>query len=100
MAEYLRQEYPRPSLVRDRWLSLNGKWRFDFDDEKIGLQEKWWSSGHELGQAINVPFAYQTPASGINSQDYHPVVWYAREFEVPSQWGKDRILLHFWCGRL
>ncbi|NLJ87134.1 MAG: glycoside hydrolase family 2 [Firmicutes bacterium] len=95
MAEYLRQEYPRPSLVRDRWLSLNGKWRFDFDDEKIGLQEKWWSSGHELGQAINVPFAYQTPASGINSQDYHPVVWYAREFEVPSQWGKDRILLHF-----
>ncbi len=27
-------EYPRPQLVRDNWLNLNGKWRFRFDDDE------------------------------------------------------------------
>jgi beta-galactosidase/beta-glucuronidase len=91
----LRQEYPRPSLVRERWLCLNGKWRFDFDDQNQGLKEKWFNDGKQLSKEINVPYAYQTPASGINSQEYHEVVWYARDFEVPDKWREDRILLHF-----
>ncbi|NLJ24993.1 MAG: glycoside hydrolase family 2 [Firmicutes bacterium] len=95
MAVNLRQEYPRPSLVRERWLSLNGKWQFDFDDQNQGLKEKWFSDAKKLSQKINVPYAYQTPNSGINSQEYHEVVWYARDFEVPSEWRDDRILLHF-----
>ena len=28
----LRNEYPRPHFKRDEWLSLNGKWEFEFDD--------------------------------------------------------------------
>lgn len=95
MTKLAREEYPRPSFVRDRWLSLNGEWRFDFDDDNNGLKEKWFSDGNRLGQTINVPFAYQSPASGINSQEYHPVVWYARKFTVPEEWENDRILLHF-----
>ena len=27
-------EYPRPQLVRDHWISLNGPWRFMYDDER------------------------------------------------------------------
>ena len=27
------KNYPRPQFVRDSWLSLNGKWKFVFDDE-------------------------------------------------------------------
>ena len=91
----LRQEYPRPSMVRERWLCLNGKWHFDFDDQNQGLKEKWFNDGKQLSKEINVPYAYQTPASGINSQEYHEVVWYARDFEVPDKWREDRILLHF-----
>ena len=95
MAVNLRQEYPRPNMVRERWLCLNGKWHFDFDDENQGLKEKWFNDGKQLSKEINVPYAYQTPASGINSQEYHEVVWYARDFEVPGKWREDRILLHF-----
>ena len=95
MSTYLRQEYPRPSLVRDRWLSLNGEWRFAFDDDKKGLAKGWAGDPSQLDKVINVPFAYQTPASGINCQEYHPVVWYSRDFEVPSDWQGDRVLLHF-----
>jgi hypothetical protein len=25
--------YPRPQLRREQWLSLNGPWRFTYDDE-------------------------------------------------------------------
>ena len=95
MTKYIRQEYPRPDLVRDRWLSLNGEWSFDFDDADQGLREEWARNSSYLDKVINVPFAYQTPASGINCQAYHPVVWYARDFEVPSDWQGDRVLLHF-----
>ena len=95
MGKYLRQEYPRPSLVRDRWLCLNGEWRFAFDDDDKGLAGGWSSDSSQLDMVINVPFAYQTPASGINCQEYHPVVWYSRDFEVPGDWQRDRILLHF-----
>jgi len=28
-------EYPRPQLVRDNWINLNGKWRFRFDDDLV-----------------------------------------------------------------
>ncbi|WP_267876717.1 hypothetical protein [Massilia genomosp. 1] len=26
--------YPRPQLVREQWISLNGLWKFMFDDER------------------------------------------------------------------
>lgn len=90
-----RNEYPRPRLVRERWLGLNGTWRFGFDDGNLGVQQEWYREPRALGMQITVPYAYQTPASGIDIQEHHPIVWYAREFEVPSAWEGDRILLHF-----
>ena len=27
----MRNEYPRPELVRENWLNLNGEWDFEFD---------------------------------------------------------------------
>ena len=47
-------EYPRPQLVRDNWINLNGKWRFRFDDElSCRMPEGVTGWTHE----INVPFA-------------------------------------------
>ena len=34
-----RPEYPRPQLMRDKWMNLNGKWQFEFDFGVSG-QEK------------------------------------------------------------
>lgn len=95
MDNIIRNEYPRPDLVRADWLSLNGQWSFDFDDDNRGLKERWFVDGKGLSKQINVPFAYQTPASGINVQEHHPIVWYAREFLVPRDWSGKRVLLHF-----
>lgn len=87
-----RPEYPRPQFVRDQWLNLNGTWRFDFDDQNTGLASNWHQTP-PLTQEITVPFAFQAPASGIGNNDFHDVVWYAREFDVPQDW--QRVLLHF-----
>lgn len=90
-----RNEYPRPRLVRDRWLGLNGNWRFAFDDGDQGLREGWHANPEALDMTINVPYSYQTPASGINVQEHHSIVWYARDFDIPADWLQDRILLNF-----
>lgn len=31
-----RPEYPRPQMVRDRWVNLNGRWEFEIDHGKSG----------------------------------------------------------------
>jgi hypothetical protein len=35
-----RLEFPLPQFVRERWLNLNGRWRFDFDDGNTGLKAR------------------------------------------------------------
>jgi len=86
-----RPEYPRPQFVRNQWLNLNGEWEFAFDDENKGLQ-LGWSDGRTLPGRITVPFAYQTPLSGINDKSIHEYMWYARSFEIPNDWHGDMLL--------
>jgi beta-galactosidase/beta-glucuronidase len=92
--EIPRTEYPRPQFVRDRWINLNGEWEFAFDDNDEGLK-LGWQDGRELPLRITVPFAYQTRLSGINDKSIHECVWYARAFEVPSDWRIGDLLLNF-----
>ncbi|WP_233265558.1 glycoside hydrolase family 2 protein [Leifsonia sp. AG29] len=84
-----RPEYPRPQFVRERWLNLNGVWRFGFGGAD-GAPSAW-----ALDQAIVVPFAPESERSGIGSTEFHPAVRYQRTVEVPADWAADRILLHF-----
>lgn len=90
-----RNEYPRPQLVRKDWVNLNGEWDFAFDDNNVGLKEKWFQNGDTFDRKINVPFAYQTKLSGINDPSFHDYVWYSRDFNVPKGWNNQRVLLHF-----
>lgn len=88
-----RGEYPRPDFRRKDWQSLDGIWNFDFDDANTGLEEKWYLN-HEYKCNIKVPFVYQSKLSGIESEQYHEVVWYNRKFNVKLDEHKQ-LLLHF-----
>lgn len=86
------QDYPRPTLFRQGYIMLNGPWQLMFDPENIGLS-KGYANGFSSQEAIVVPFAHQTIASGVNKPTTIPVIWYAKTIIFPA---KDKpFLLHF-----
>lgn len=91
---YQRTEYPRPQFQRDSWLNLNGTWKFAFDDQNIGESYEWHQNLTETID-IQVPFTYETKASGIGEEKFHPYVWYQRAFEVPVDQIGKKVMLHF-----
>lgn len=90
-AECYVKDYPRPQLVRDGWVNLNGKWDFCFDDGKVDT--KSFNNGFSANMQINVPFAYQCKASGIGDPTQYPAVWYQRNINVKFA-EDERVLLH------
>jgi hypothetical protein len=86
----LEFHYPRPQLRRRHWTSLNGTWRFRFDDERR------FTLPHEVDgwpMEITVPFAPESQASGIGDRGYHAACWYQREFDCTP--GDGRVILRF-----
>jgi len=91
----LKEEYPRPQLVRENWMNLNGTWEFTFDDADQGMAENWFFNDKKFEDEIEVPFVYQTPMSGIDNQENHEIIWYKKTFEIPEKITQEKILLHF-----
>jgi beta-galactosidase/beta-glucuronidase len=75
-------------------MNLNGRWGFRVDDENTGLEEQWFNA-HEMPLAIMVPFAMESPMSGIGDCSFHRCVWYLKRFVVPDAWRGQRILINF-----
>ena len=88
---HLRNEYPRPHFRRDNWLSLNGMWEFEFDDNHDGEMRGIHNGKIKLEREINVPFSYQYPASGIGDKTFHDTLWYKKSF-VYDRVGDSAIL--------
>lgn len=85
-----RHGYPRPMLERAEWWSLNGKWEFAIDAESRwrGPDEATWDA------EITVPFAPETPASGVENTGFYSAAWYRRTFDAPELAPDQRVLLH------
>ncbi|MGI4757996.1 MAG: glycoside hydrolase family 2 protein [Janthinobacterium lividum] len=84
-------EYPRPAFRRQEWANLNGQWQFAIDaDARLATpdQVKWDGT-------IQVPFAPETPASGVNNQGLYCAVWYRLVIETPVLKSGNRLKLHF-----
>ena len=92
---YTRSEYPRPQFRREKWQSLNGEWQFDFDDNHEGELKGFPSGSVALERKINVPFTYQSKASGIGDTTSHDAVWYRRIFTVSDELRGKSVLLCF-----
>ena len=91
----IRGEYPRPHFDRSHsWRSLNGSWDFTPDPERTGADRALSSDAANWPDRIVVPFAWETPASGI-ARAWMPCGWYRRRVDVPSEWAGQRVILHF-----
>ncbi|SEO74932.1 glycoside hydrolase family 2 TIM barrel-domain containing protein [Nitrosovibrio sp. Nv6] len=82
--------YPRPQMQRSNWTSLNGTWRFCYDDAgefALPSQITTWPL------KITVPFPPESEASGIGDRGFHPLCWYERDFDCEPSPG--RVILRF-----
>lgn len=89
-----RPEYPRPQLVRDQWMNLNGEWDFAIDSGRSGREQEFPSLA-KLDRTIVVPFCPESELSGIAHKDYMPAVWYRRTFDLPENWRGKRVFIRF-----
>ena len=89
-----RPEYPRPQLVRDNWINLNGYWEFEIDNGKSG-RERGLHEAKGLNGKILVPFCPESKLSEVENKDFMAAVWYRREITIPEQWKSQRVILHF-----
>jgi len=78
-----RFEYPRPDFDRSHsWRSLNGWWEFQR------------GAGDAFAERIQVPFAWETRASGVEAH-WLDRASYRRSFSLPSDWVDARTILRF-----
>lgn len=82
-------DYPRPQMKREKWMTLNGLWKY-------AIRPESGSSPERYDGVILVPFPVESALSGVQK----PVgrenrLWYRRTFNVPKGWSKKRILIHF-----
>ena len=97
----------------DRFLSLNGDWRFhwthspkdriidfydpDFDDsdwKTISVPSNWEVEGYDYPIYLDERYPFTT-AWPDAPEDYNPVGSYRHSFNIPEEWLSNDVILHF-----
>ncbi|MBE6866745.1 MAG: glycoside hydrolase family 2 [Ruminococcaceae bacterium] len=101
------QDYPRPQLKRDSYLSLCGTWQFAVKKYEVKIRTYSRFAGRhfeyetgnfnltQLGE-ITVPYPPESRISGIERQlEEDETYLYTRQFTLAESFIKDKVLLHF-----
>lgn len=81
-------EYPRPTMVRSKWMNLNGLWNYALVDDS--------AVPRVFADQILVPFPMESALSGVAKRvATKQSLWYRRAFTIPATWLGQRVLLHF-----
>lgn len=82
-------EYPRPQLVREHWMNLNGLWDY-------AVTRKDASQPTSFEGQILVPFCIESALSGGRRKfTRDDRLWYSRSFTAPSLSNGERLILNF-----
>ena len=80
---------PRTVLRTNSYVLLDGEWRFAYDADDHGLEEKWFL-GHEYEHTASWPGSVE--AHLLEAKDHKEktwkdevVVWYERDFDLPQR---------------
>lgn len=86
-------EYPRPQMVRQNWMNLNGLWDFGRADNFA------YEASRTFDQKILVPFPMESAISGVMDTDFMKnrgkIFVYDRNIVIPESMDGQDVLLHF-----
>ncbi|MCC8023124.1 MAG: glycoside hydrolase family 2 [Clostridiales bacterium] len=87
-ADRIHPEYPRPQMVRDSYLNLNGRWEYAISRSA--------AFPAQYDGEIVVPFSPECPLSGVN-RVVGPDAYLEdrRRFTLPEGFHRGRVFLHF-----
>lgn len=77
---------------RSREISLDGTWKYQTDPGNEGIRKQFFSSAYDASLWKSMPVPSQWFVQGL---DYHGVVWFRREIEVPSSFPGSVAELNF-----
>ena len=81
-------EYPRPQMIRESYLNLNGVWKYAI------TKEEGAPAGYQ-GEIV-VPFSPETELSEVEKTVMpDEILWYKRTLTLPAGFNKGRVLLNF-----
>lgn len=82
-------EYPRPQMVRNEWMNLNGLWDY-------AIRSKEVTEIMEYEGTLLVPFPLESALSGVQGRLLPDErLWYRRRFAISEVWKGQKLLLHF-----
>ena len=93
-----RNEHPRPQLVRDSFMNLNGEWDFLFDFGNSGVEREFFKEQNFYSNDVKkiiVPFCPESKLSGIGHTDFIPAVWYRKSVNIEKDKLCGKVILHF-----
>lgn len=88
--EHVLPEYPRPQMVRDSYINLNGSWDYAITGTAVPPTV--------FQGSILVPFSPEAPLSGVNRQlQPEEYLWYRTALPVnyAALYSGKRLILHF-----
>ena len=89
--EKVHPEYPRPQMLREKWVNLNGLWDYAIADRKFAS----FADASERGKIL-VPFPIESALSGVMKRvPDNGLLLYRRTFVTPEMPKDGRLLLHF-----
>lgn len=82
--------FPAILLGQRDSFSLDGEWQFQLDRDSIGW--KTWGSGLPAPKLVKVPHTWNVEDG---TERYFGTAWYEKKVEIPSDWEKRQVRLHF-----